>query len=101
MKKRKVKSKRKNMKRKDKALVNAVDRAMANIRNVKSNTVEGVLIKKEYMNVEKVFICYEDLSVEEMSREIALSERVREYEVTKVWNEDGLCLKVKLEGATK
>ena len=83
------------MKTKDKAVVNAVDKAIANIRHVNSNTVEGVLIKKEYMNVEKVFICYEDLTVEETTRSTALSERLRELEVTKVWFEDGLCLKVK------
>lgn len=83
------------MKRQDKAVVSAVDKAIANIRHVKSNTVEGVLIKKEYMNVEKVFICYEDLTVEDMTRSVALSERVRELEVTKVWFEDGLCLKIK------
>ena len=82
------------MKRKDKMLVNQIDKAIANIRHIKSNTVEGVLIRKENMNVENLFICYQDLSVEEVTRKEALSEKFRELEVIKIWHEDGLCLKV-------
>ena len=81
--------------RKDKILANAVDKAIANIRHIKSNTVEGVLIRKENMNVEKLFICYEDLSVKEVTIKEALSEKFRELEVIKVWNEEGLCIKVR------
>lgn len=53
------------------------------------------MIRKENMNVENLFICYQDLSVEEVTRKEALSEKFRELEVIKIWHEDGLCLKIK------
>jgi hypothetical protein len=80
------------MNRKEMIMTNSVNKSSVN--HIELNSVEDILTRKSYRDVESVFIVSSDIDIKNYSRTEILQSDIRKMNVSRLWFEDGLCLKV-------